>query len=121
MILVLVVIFALFLVAGLSGMTRTLIKADKFPAGVAFGLRTPATNRSDEAWVAGHRAATGALTLTMLVSGAGGLAVFLTSLFSPAGVSSSQTWIAAGISTLATAVMIGIAFLIANSAASKTA
>jgi|LSQX01.1.fsa_nt_gb hypothetical protein len=121
MILVLIVIFALFLVAGLSGMTRTLIKADKFPAGVAFGLRTPNTNRSDEAWVTGHRAATGALTLTMLVSGAGGLAVYLTSVFSPAGVSSSQTWIAAGISALATVAMIGIAFLIANSAASKTA
>lgn len=121
MILVLVVIFGLFLVAGLAGMTRTLVKAGKFPAGVAFGLRTPNTGRSDEAWVAGHQAATGALTLTMIVSGLGGAAVYLTSLFGTDGVASSQTWLVAGVSALATLVMIGIAFLIANSAAGKTA
>lgn len=121
MILVLVVIFGLFLVAGLAGMTRTLIKAGKFPAGVAFGLRTPNTGRSDEAWIAGHQAAAGALTLTMIVSGLGGAAVYLTSLVATAGAASSSTWLVAGLSVLATVVMIGIAFLIANRAAAKSA
>lgn len=121
MILVLALIFALFLVAGLSGTTRALVRKDAFPPGVPFGLRTSATKSSAEAWAVGHKAASGTLLVTTVVSAAGGVAVYLISLFAVGGVNAAVTWIAAGISLAATVVMIGIAFLVANSAASKLA